>query len=343
MAKRRAQRSSERGGFTLIELLVVIAIIALLVGILLPALSKARFASQMARSLANLRTMGQMQATYASQNQDSFINPFDPNSTTWYYYVIGGTENLPNGPYHFPFQDPGHCSEMFAPRAASALSQFHDTGFQSPVIVAPMDATVVQRNKDFNQGINTQTGAEAGNDYNSVIYDSSYWFSPTLWLSPRLYASATFPGISPSDVRYFRRNRLDDVTSPESKVLAWERFDFSKTSRLAGPASNPAQRTDKGFPNWNNPQAEPRVCLVDGSVLQTRMQKLYALAADPMTQDTFTPSGNWDISHAILALWALGDDGLQNGDPSGSSGPGGPYPAFFWATRHGVQGRDLSR
>lgn len=55
-------------GFTLIELLVVISIIALLISILLPALSKAREAGKMTLNLNNLRQLQIALHSYANDN-----------------------------------------------------------------------------------------------------------------------------------------------------------------------------------------------------------------------------------------------------------------------------------
>ncbi|HMN40484.1 MAG TPA: type II secretion system protein [Phycisphaerales bacterium] len=59
------------GAFTLIELLVVIAVIALLIGILLPALGKAREASRATVCQCNVRSVNQAMLTYAmTSNRD---------------------------------------------------------------------------------------------------------------------------------------------------------------------------------------------------------------------------------------------------------------------------------
>ncbi len=129
--------------FTLIELLVVIGIIAILISILLPALSAARNEGVKTRCLGNLRALTQCMDAYSVDDEKGFTSPIHPKAETdWLYdgeYEYGGKTGV--GVFADPdFRQENRILNKYVyGSAASATLDLYSCPGDSGVPDAPVD------------------------------------------------------------------------------------------------------------------------------------------------------------------------------------------------------------
>ena len=94
-----------RRGFTLVELLVVIGIIALLIGVLLPVLGRARASSRQLKCLSNLRQIGVVDQIYQNEWKSFHMPAYYGWSQASGGWPMSTPPAIPpSGPRHYWFQ-----------------------------------------------------------------------------------------------------------------------------------------------------------------------------------------------------------------------------------------------
>lgn len=227
----RLSPRSRLSGFTLIELLVVIAIIAVLIGLLLPAVQSAREAARRISCVNNLKQLGLAAHNYHDANQKFPIGGYTPKApntnpgglfVTGYDAVYAWTISL------FPYVDAGPLANSYNFNWSYADSQNTTVaGVHSAAFACPSDPAVLAGNGYYTAASGYIMGLTSYRGINGP------WFSPSRKMGSNGATAAQYQQMAAQGLGVIylgSSNGIDSITDGTSNTMLLGEYVYSKLS-----------------------------------------------------------------------------------------------------------------
>jgi len=353
-------------GFTIIELLVVVSIIALLVGILLPAIGKAREQAQLTKSQANLKQLGTAMVTYGAEWSDRQLTYCNDNLARYgtdgasavagYQTAVGHAHPMvclgyAQGVVWFfsntgansitlipaDFESPTQKFGSFRLVQGRQLSQYLNGRFYDPVYFAPKDSAVVASVEKYWDMPDEFVIATGGHKY------SSYIMSPAGMVSPDVlsYNKTTDQYYTnPWSIQSgWRSPSLGQAQYPDLKTHIIEHHWLQGRKKVCNPAFA-GGNYDGCTPYFFNGSfnSSPVMLFYDGHVASFGQGDSIDSNARIATQNGRPNDGGlWTIH----TKWAGGYADFSDGGYYMETGLDWSSTSYHMLTRDGIKGRDF--